>query len=90
MTNLNIKDLEEKRDRLLYVTQNYITKRINRFIRENSICLSKYKEVGERYSGANAILTGKINSLDFVICSLKKGIKHDVDIWNYELNRALA
>lgn len=84
-----IEELEAKRDFLLYTVYNKITKRIN-----NEKSKVWYQEdvqaIDKKYSRVYEILSGKINSLDFVICSLKSGRIHSDDVWNYQLTRALS
>ena len=70
-----------------------IAERINKELNSKELLYAPntpaHNAILKRYEKANAILSGWINSLDFVICSITKGIKHSQTVWNFEYKRAL-
>ena len=88
---MTLTELKEKRENHI-VTSIRMQHRINDQICKAGVFrnIPEREKISKHYDNAHRILSGKINSLDFVICSIEKGVKHDQDIWDFEFNRALS
>lgn len=88
---MNIKELESKRKKHLD-TANKILWRISKEIEKQGCFtnLIQKQKIVKRYSKAQQILSGKINSLDFVIGSQLRNVSHSPEVWNFHYNRALS